>query len=29
MHKAFAAVKEFAGEHPQHDDMTIMVLKAK
>jgi len=26
---AFAEARDFAGEHPQHDDMTIVVLKAK
>jgi len=26
---AFAEVRAFAGDHPQHDDMTIVVLKAK
>ncbi|MDZ7289999.1 MAG: SpoIIE family protein phosphatase [candidate division KSB1 bacterium] len=27
--RAFAEVQEFAGDHPQHDDMTIVVLKAQ
>lgn len=27
--RAFDEVREFAGDHPQHDDMTIVVLKAK
>jgi hypothetical protein len=26
---AFDEVRQFAGEHPQHDDMTIVVLKAQ
>jgi sigma-B regulation protein RsbU (phosphoserine phosphatase) len=26
---AFDEVRDFAGDHPQHDDMTIVVLKAK
>jgi hypothetical protein len=26
--QAFEEVREFAGDHPQHDDMTIVVLKA-
>lgn len=26
---AFDEVRKFAGDHPQHDDMTIVVLKAK
>jgi serine phosphatase RsbU (regulator of sigma subunit) len=25
---AFDEVRQFAGDHPQHDDMTIVVLKA-
>lgn len=26
--RAFAEVRDFAGDHPQHDDMTMVVLKA-
>lgn len=28
LHHAFEEVRKFAGDHPQHDDMTMVVLKA-